>query len=199
MVELTRMSPLARYWHAGQPATLTATGVSVTERPFLAKRLLRGPPASWRERLRAGLALELPGPNAVTTSAGLRCLWLRPDAWLVMDGGGAAASILDAWFPAADAAGTLIDASDRFPCLELRGEHAADLLNVGCSMDFSEAAFPAGRCCQTRIEEVPVIVSRPDASVRFDVMPERALADYLWRWIVAAAHEFLVQDAGEQA
>lgn len=199
MIELVRTSALARYWHAGRPATMAAGGVTATERPFLAKRLLRGQPASWREPLRAQLQLELPGPSTVTTGSGLCCLWLRPDEWLIVGGTGAAGLALAALSPPDGVTGAVIDVSDRYQCLELQGERAAELLNGGCSVDFSERAFPAGHCCQTRIEEVPVIISRPDASARFDVMPERALADYLWRWVVAAAYEFPTQAEGAPA
>jgi sarcosine oxidase, subunit gamma len=171
----------------------------VTERPFLAKRLLRGTVEDWPEVLWRQLELELPDPNAVTTREGLRCLWLRPDEWLLIGGSETEAVMLDGLAPPdGDGAATnaLFDVSDRFQCLEVRGAAAADLLNCGCSVDFAERMFPVGHCCQTRIEEVPVVISKPHGSPGFDVIPERALTDYLWRWMSAAMREFASQDAG---
>lgn len=190
MASLARTSPLARYWQSGSPAAFIAPAVSVSERPFLAKRLLRGAAGLWGERLRARCGLDLPPVNGATATAGLECLGLRPDEWLVMAAEGSSTAALDALASPADSAGTVIDVTDRHACLEVRGERAAALLNCGCSIDFHERVFAAGRCCQTRIEEVPVIVYRPDESSCFNVMPERALADYLWRWFLAAAREF---------
>lgn len=193
MAELTRTSPLQAYWHAGRPAVLAAEDLVVAERPFLAKRLLRGAAEYWREALRRTLALELPDTNAVETREGVHCLWLRPDEWLLVGGPAAQASPFDGLVPHASAGAATnasFDVSDHFQCLELRGAAAAQLLNCGCSVDFSERAFAAGRCCRTRIEEVPVIISRPHGSPGFDVMAERALTDYLWRWMSAALREF---------
>jgi heterotetrameric sarcosine oxidase gamma subunit len=193
MAELTRTSPLQAYWHAGRPAVLAAEDVVVTERPFLAKRLLRGAAEYWREILRRKLALELPDTNAVRTREGVHCLWLRPDEWLLIGGPAAQAAPFDRLVPLAEgsaATNALFDVSDRFQCLEVRGAAAAELLNCGCSVEFSEYAFAAGHCCRSRIEEVPVIISKPHGSLGFDVMPERALTDYLWRWMSAALREF---------
>ena len=199
MAELARTSPLSVYWHAGRPAVLTAENVVVTERPFLAKRLVRGAAEGWREVLWRHLELELPDPNVVAAREGLRCLWLRPDEWLVIAGSKSEAAMLDGLAPPASdngASSAIFNVSDRFHCLELRGAAAGALLNCGCSVDLSERRFPVGRCCQTRVEEVPVIISKPQGSPGFDVLPERALTDYLWRWMRAAMREFSLKDAG---
>jgi len=161
--------------------------------------LLRGAVEGWREVLWQQLELELPDPNVVATREGLRCLWLRPDEWLLIAGSKSEAAMLDGLRPpAGDNAATsaIFNVSDRFHCLELRGAAAGVLLNCGCSVDLSERRFPVGRCCQTRVEEVPVIISKPQGSPGFDVLPERALTDYLWRWMSAAMREFSSQDAG---
>jgi sarcosine oxidase, subunit gamma len=199
MAELARTSPLSAYWHAGRPAVLTAENVVVTERPFLAKRLLRGAVVGWREVLWQQLELELPDPNVVSTRGGLSCLWLRPDEWLLIAGTKSEAAMLDRLAPPAGdngAMSAIFNVSDRFQCLEVRGAAAADLLNCGCSVDFSERIFPVGHCCQTRIEEVPAVISKPHGSPGFDVLPERALTDYLWRWMSAAMGEFASPDGG---
>src|SRR5215469_5710837 len=157
MAELTRTSPLRAHWEAGRPATLTEGSLVITERPFLAKRVLRGAPADWQRALRSHLGLELPGPNRVTRIQELYCLWLRPDEWLLVDGTEHSQPLEELSQSAREIrALSILDVSDRFTYLEVRGEGGGDLLNGGCSVDFSEAAFPVGSCCQTRIEEVPV-------------------------------------------
>jgi hypothetical protein len=47
-----------------------------------------------------------------------------------------------------------------------------------------------GSCCQTRIEEVPVVISRARDPSCLEVMAERALADYLWRWMRVVIQDY---------
>jgi sarcosine oxidase subunit gamma len=196
MVELSRTSPLCRYWQRGKPATLSLGPVVISERPFLVKRLLRGSSTDWQHVLQVQLGLGLPERNAVSTRSGLQCVWLRPDEWLVIAAPGSSRTLLEGLaLPAGVSAPTcaVIDVSDQFQCVQIRGAGAAELLNFGCSLDFSDHAFPADRCCRTRIEEIPVIITRTEDTRGFDVLPERALADYLWRWLSAAAGNFVHQ------
>lgn len=193
MIELRRTSPMCAYWQGGRPPALTARTASVTEQPFLSKRLLRGIAASWQTTLPRQLGIELPNPNSVTSRDELSCLWLRPNEWLLISRSAASGLAFDQLAPdpaGATRASAAIDVSCRFASLKVAGACAAELLNSGCSIDFSERTFPSGHCCQTRIEEVPVIISRSSDSREFEVMPERALADYLWRWMSSAIREF---------
>jgi sarcosine oxidase subunit gamma len=194
MVELSRTSPLRRHWQHGKPATLNVGAIVISERPFLVKRLLRGSSIEWQKALQEQLGLCLPNENIVAERGGLRCVWLRPDEWLLIAASGSWQMTLEGLVPLAEsgpATCAVIDVSDRFQCIEVRGSGSSELLAFGCSLDFSPRAFPAGSSRRTRIEEVPVIITKADDGGRFDILPERALTDYLWRWLSVAARDLI--------
>jgi sarcosine oxidase, subunit gamma len=119
-------------------------------------------------------------PNTTATAAGGMCLWLRPDQWLLIGGATIAAQSADAH---------VLDVDARWVTFTIRGADAAGLLNAGCSLDLREHVFAAGRCAQTRIEQVPVILHRREPH-EFDVLVERPLAHHFERWLREAALDF---------
>ena len=130
-------------------------------------RLLIGTPAS----LEAMLGWRVPTePNRAAETAGGRCLWLAPDQWLLLG----EARVQHRGSTA------VLDASSRWSAFSV----ATDELAAGCSLDLRERAFPIGRCAQTRIEQVPVIVDRRAAD-KFHVLAERPLAHYFGLWLEA--------------
>jgi sarcosine oxidase subunit gamma len=119
-------------------------------------------------------------PNTTATAAGGVCLWLRPDQWLLIGSAMIAAPSEDAH---------VLDVGARWVNFRIRGANAAGLLNAGCSLDLREHAFAAGRCAQTRIEQVPVILYRREPH-EFDVLVERPLAHHFELWLREAALDF---------
>jgi len=56
------------------------------------------------------------------------------------------------------------------------------------SLDLHPDAFAAGRCAQTLLAGVTVIVHRHAGG--FDLLVARSHAEYLWAWLADAAQEF---------
>ena len=134
--------------------------------PVRDKVLLVGTPAA------LAAAFGTLAPNAVRNMPGQGLLlWLRPEQWLLLGGR-----------PVTGGEVAVLEAGARFVEFGLAGARAADLLAAGCSIDFRERAFAPGRCAQSRIEQVPVILYR-EALDRFTVIVERPLARYLGRWL----------------
>ncbi len=71
-----RRSPLSARAHIASPAGQ----ISIQERPFLSKYILRADPHEAVERLRSALGLGLPFDALTSSAAGdTACLWMGPD------------------------------------------------------------------------------------------------------------------------
>lgn len=119
-------------------------------------------------------------PNTAAPVAAGLCLWLAPEQWLVIG---------DATMTSSSSDARALDVGARWATFTVRGPDAADLLNAGCSLDLRERAFAPGRCAQSRVEQVPVIVYRR-ALDDFDVLVERPLAPHFELWLREAARDF---------
>jgi len=73
---------------------------------------------------------------------------------------------------------SLVDVSHRQGALELRGPHAAWLLNGGCPLDLDARVFPAGMCTRTVFAKTEIVLWRTAAEV-FHVEVGRSFTDYL--------------------
>ncbi|HZP88542.1 MAG TPA: hypothetical protein VFB54_17150 [Burkholderiales bacterium] len=132
-----------------------------------AKRLLTGTVSTLQDLVGWRPPSE---PNTSAHTPDGLCLWLRPDQWLLF--GGIAVRHRGST--------AVLDVSSRWTTFTV----ALDALAAGCSLDLRERAFAVGRCAQTRIEQVPVIVHRRSAD-QFDVLVERPLAHYFGLWLEA--------------
>lgn len=127
-------------------------------------------------------------PNTVVRTAGVGvCLWLQPTQRLLLlsPAGGAAWAARIRSTNAADA--WVLEAGARFVEFEVSGRGAATLLNVGCSLDLREAAFPPDACAQSRFDQIPVLLFRSSPE-RFEILTERPLAHHLWLWLCRAGN-----------
>jgi sarcosine oxidase subunit gamma len=138
----------------------------------------------------ADLALPI---EPCSSAAGLlaRALWLGPDQWLLASGtqdGAHFANSLRAALKGIPCAVT--DVSAARIVYAVSGVHARDLLAKGCPLDLHERAFAPGRCAQTVLGKLSVIVHRCTSEPAFDLYVGRSYADYAWDWLQAAAAEF---------
>jgi heterotetrameric sarcosine oxidase gamma subunit len=118
--------------------------------------------------VQVGLRGEPPmAPNTVAGDA----IWLGPDEWLVLGG-------REQDYPDAEAA---VDLSANRVCFELSGPGAADVLARGCALDLHQSVFPPGRCAQTLVARVQVILYRTDEH-GFRLLVRPSFADYLLTW-----------------
>jgi sarcosine oxidase, subunit gamma len=130
----------------------------------------------------AGAAFGVPFQTAAcraATSGSRAALWLGPDEQLLL-APPAEAETLRAALSAALAAlpHALVDISHRQLALELRGPHAAWLLNGGCPLDLDASAFPVGMCTRTVFAKTEIVLWRTAADV-FHVEVWRSFTDYL--------------------
>jgi len=133
----------------------------------------------------AGLPLE-PGTTAREEP---RAWWLAPNGWLITANKLAATSIAEELHRAlAPLAHSVVDVSDAYLTLELRGQHARNLLARGTGVELRPPQFVPERCVRTRCGHAPVLL-RPLAGSEVDVelIVDRSLARQFCDWLADAA------------
>ena len=192
MSEMTLQSPLAPILGAG-PRVLQVDGhaVALGECPLMDMLNLRGNPqdAAFTAAVAAvtGLALPLQA-NTATLGAGRTMLWLGPDEWMLQCEAGQAAALekgLRAVLTGQHF--SVVEVGHGFTSLSVQGPGAGALLSRGCPLDFHHSAFQAGHMAQTHIARTNAIVLCRQTGTDYTLTVRRSLADYLFRWLSAAA------------
>jgi sarcosine oxidase, subunit gamma len=169
------------YAHARSPLHGRArelAAVGAAEVAFLAQVDLRADPA-----LAARVPFPLPPePDAWTAGGGREALRLGPDQWLVVGAPGSAPAIV------AELGGALagehhsvVDTSANRTVVELAGDGRLDLLAQGCALDLHPRAWRPGRCAQTLLARVPVLLQEREAATR--VFVRASFAAHLAGWL----------------
>ena len=177
--------------HRGAVAAFRGGGVRLAERPLRPILLLRGAPeAGFLDAVSAILGGAPPtAPNTATETGTATLLWLGPDEWLVQIADEAAPDIPSALADALTGHhAALVDVRDGRTVIRVAGPGATALLAQGCSLDLHPRAFSG--VAQTLLAKVDILLHRvtdDEGEPAFDVHVGRSYADYLWRWLTAAA------------
>jgi sarcosine oxidase, subunit gamma len=180
MAELGAAARLARSPLADRAGDLAAAGAA--EVAFLAQVDLRADPA-----LAARLPLAPPlEPNTWTAGGGREALWLGPDQWLLVGPPGSAPAITAELGRAlAGEHHSVVDTSANRTVVELTGDGRLDLLAQGCALDLHPRAWRPGRCAQTLLARVPVLLQEREGATR--VFVRASFAAHLAGWLTAVA------------
>jgi len=189
---MTLQSPLAPILGAGPRALqLDGHAVALGECPLMDMLNLRGNPqdAAFTTAVASvtGLALPLQA-NTATVGAGRTLLWLGPDEWMLQCEAVQAAALEKGLRAAlADQHFSVVEVGHGFTTLSVQGPGAGALLSRGCPLDFHPSAFQAGHMAQTHIARANAIVLCRQAGSDYLLTVRRSFADYLFRWLSAAA------------
>ena len=192
MSEMTLQSPLAPILGAG-PRALQVDGhaVALGECPLMDMLNLRGNPqdAAFTAAVAAATGLALPLlANTATLGAGCTMLWLGPDEWMLQCEAGEAAALEKSLRAALTGQHfSVVEVGHGFATLSVQGPGAGALLSRGCPLDFHPRAFQAGHMAQTHIARANAVVLCRDAGSDYTLTVRRSFADYLFRWLSAAA------------
>ena len=192
MSEMTLQSPLAPILGAG-PRTLQVDGhaVALGECPLMDMLNLRGNPqdAAFTAAVASVVGLALPlQANTAAQSAGRTLLWLGPDEWMLQCEAGQAAGMEQALRAALSGQHvSVVEVGHGFTTLSVQGPGAGVLLSRGCPLDFHHSVFQAGQLAQTHIARANAIVLCRQAGTDYALTVRRSFADYLFRWLSAAA------------
>ncbi|MEZ0093556.1 sarcosine oxidase subunit gamma [Streptacidiphilus sp. EB129] len=168
-------------------------GVGLREIPFLTQLDLQlDPHGTAAQRIGRALGAPLPtDPNTVAVAGALRVLWLGPEEWLVVGPDGSApatAAMLRAALE--DEPGSLVDVSANRTTVELSGPAARRVLEKGCALDLHPRAFTPGRCAQTLLSKVNVVLHQVDLEPTYRLLVRGSFAQYLADWLLDATEEY---------
>ena len=146
-----------------------------------AQRLILWGDSAVAARAGAALGLALPlAPGRAAENGPRAALWLGPGEWLLLLPEGDTLNL-----PAAPPHG-LVDVSDGFVALLLRGPGAARALSAGCPLDLHPAAFPPGMATRTVLGRAGITLWRRGAEEWRLEIP-RSLAAYPRDFLAEAA------------
>jgi len=192
MSEAVLQSPLAPLLGAGDKSLVVdARPVSLGETPLMDMLNLRGNPAdpafSGAVHTVTGLALPVVA-NTASMGADRQMLWLGPDEWLLQCPIGQGAA-LEATLRQALAGQhfSVVNVGHGNTVLRIQGPGAADLLSRGCPLDFHASVFAAGQVAQSHISRANATILCRQAGSHYEITVRRSFADYLFRWLCAAA------------
>ena len=162
---------------------------TLAELPWCGKILLRGDPSNSRLVRKASsvLGADLPAdPNTLTQGSDRTVYWMGPNEWLIhcaMD------DVTDLVAKLRDALDgihhAIVDVSDYYTVLELKGPDAAALLSRGCPMDLHAEAFVPGTCAQTRFGHASILLHR-NSETEFKIQVRWSYTEYVWDYIESA-------------
>jgi sarcosine oxidase subunit gamma len=112
--------------------------------------------------------------------------WVAPDAWLIQSAQAGIDVAAMARSVCADLACAVTDLSDAFETIALDGPDAAAVLARGCGLDLRDESFGTQACARTRLAQLPVLIRKATAT-RFELVVDRAAAQYLEDWLRDAA------------
>jgi sarcosine oxidase subunit gamma len=134
--------------------------------------------AQTRFSLRTRDGAGLPSILSSADFAGGTALGLGPDEWLLLLPDGARA-------PALAGTHALTDVSHRNIGFTVEGPSAEALLQTGCPLDLSLAAFPVGKVTRTLYETVEIVLWRQAEGFRVEAW--RSFTPWLWEALTLAA------------
>ena len=130
-----------------------------------------------------GCALPLL-PDSSAGGANCKVLWTGLDAWLVVSDNPKTNSA-----QMSIAHGFVTDVSHGRAAWRISGPRTVDMLAKGCSLDLHPRVFQTGRCAQTSLAHVSVLLHRC-ADDAFQLYCARSYAQHMWHWLTEAADEY---------
>jgi sarcosine oxidase subunit gamma len=130
-------------------------------------------------------------PNTAATSGDIGVLWLGPDEWLVTAPTEKGELVERLAAALAGMHHSLIDVSHGRVLLELEGVQARAVLAQAVSLDLRPRVFGPGRCAQTPLARVPVILQQIDATPRFRIFVRKSFAPYVTEWLQRTIAELI--------
>jgi heterotetrameric sarcosine oxidase gamma subunit len=162
-------------------------GIILSEcHPLIMLNLRGSPSAAFCEQVLQTYGCELPvEPDSSSTCEAGEMLKLGPDEWLLVAEPGSR------WLENMAIAGaTLTDVSHARTVVRAAGRKSREMLAKGCPVDLHPLRFPDGKCIQTSIAKINVIVHKLPAANDFALYVARSYAASFWHWLTAACAEY---------
>lgn len=168
---------------------LPAAGLSIIETPLAICVLrVRAPDAALSRALGAALALAWPDQPNTTVAGPVRVAWLAPGEWAIL----APATEIAERVAAAcqDHTHHLADLSAGRRLWRIDGPQSRALLAKGCGLDTHPSVLGPGRCAQSLLAQIPVLLMPKVAGAAFDIVADASFTGHLRAWFSASTLEF---------
>jgi sarcosine oxidase, subunit gamma len=169
--------------------TLSVPGVTITESPVALCRLkVRAVDETLTSAL--GDALGLSWPTTPNTLSGVRPMvaWVAPGEWAIF---ATAESICDAVARVCDGRlHQLADLSAGRRQWRIEGVQARTLIAKGCSLDTHPSVLGTGRCAQSLLAQVPILLIPLGEDQSFGVIADASFSGHFRAWLADASREF---------
>lgn len=190
-VDIVAESPLV---HVSGTKGGASPGVVLRERAFLGYLTLRGNAANPEFSQGVEKALEMPLPTTPLTmhqnqQKGSSIQWISPDEWLIVVQGGTEYETEIALRDAISGHFAVVNVSGGQTLLTLTGSAALEVLYKSTPYDVHPRHFPVGKGVTANFAKATAVIRRPAEDV-WEVIIRRSFADYCYRWLIDASHEF---------
>ena len=164
--------------------------ISVKEISPVMKINLRGKKREFLTNIGKNLNMILPTEaNTSTTSDKLTAIWLSPDEWMIVSNELVRKDtyrneLQEILFNSISKTtlGAVIDVTDQFVQLELKGENVYEIFSAGTPFNFNEFKEKKGSTTQTVLNHVDVILHHKDENI-LNLFVRRSFAEHLFSWI----------------
>ncbi len=168
--------------------------VSIKEISPVMKINLRGKEREFLTNVGKNLNIILPTEaNTSTTSDKLTAIWLSPDEWMIVSNELVNKDVnkyelYELLFNSISKTnlGAVIDITDQFVQLELKGKNIYEIFSAGCPFNFNEFKEKKGSVTQTVLNHIDVILHHKEENV-VNLFVRRSFSEHLWSWIEDSA------------
>ena len=165
-------------------------GVVVREISPIMKMNLRGNKREFFKIIGKNLNLLLPTEaNTSTISDKLTAIWLSPDEWMIVSNDLINKDTNEYQLNEIlfndilkSNLGAIIDVTDQFVQLEIRGEKIYEIFSSGSPFNFNEFKNRKGASAQTLLNYIDVIIHNKAENI-VNLLVRRSFSKHLWSWI----------------
>ena len=165
-------------------------GLQINEVKPVMKLIIRGKKREFLSAIGKSLNLLLPNEaNTSSRSEKLTALWLSPDEWMIYSNEALSSennnyeteNLLNENISKKNL-GAVIDVTDQFVQLELRGKDIYKIFSAGCPFNFNEFKEKKGSTTQTVLNHMDVILHHKDENI-VNLFVRRSFSEHLYAWI----------------
>ena len=164
--------------------------VSIKEISPVTKINVRGKKREFLTNVGKNLNMILPTEaNTSSTSDKLTAIWLSPDEWMIISNELVSKDtnkydLFEVLFNSISKTnlGAVIDVTDQFVQLELKGKNIYEIFSSGSPFNFNEFKEKKGSTTQTVLNHVDVILHNKDENI-VNLFVRRSFAEHLYSWI----------------
>ena len=165
-------------------------GIVVKEISPTMKLNLRGKKREFFTNIGKNLNLLLPTEaNTSTITDKLTAIWLGPDEWIitsnnVMKNDANDYQLYELLFNdiSKKNLGAVIDVTDQFVQLEIKGKNIYEIFSAGSPFNFNEFKDKKGSSVQTILNQIDVIIHNKDNEI-VNLIVRRSFSEHLYSWI----------------